>query len=98
MEPIRVYRNINTPDRYFGLELADACALLLAFFAAFMVNREGLFLNGLFLFLVYLGLRALKRGKPPGYLLVLARYVLMSRFKRPPDFESAEACDPAGMR
>lgn len=96
MEPVRVYRNINTPDKFFGLELADGCALLFAFFASFMVNREGLFSNGLFLGLVYLGLRALKQGKPQGYLLVLARYALMSRFKGTPGFDEAEGRDSAG--
>lgn len=90
MEPIRVYRNLNTPDKFFGLELADGCALLFVFFAAFMVNREGLFSNGVFLLLVYLGLRAIKRGKPQGYVLVLARYILMSRFKGVPAFGEAE--------
>ncbi len=95
---MRVYRNINAPDKFFGLELADGCALLLVFFAAFMVNREGLFSNGLLLVLVYLGLRALKRNKPQGYLLVLARHVLMSRFKRAPGFEEVEVCETGGSR
>ena len=98
MEPIRVYRNLNTPDKFFGLELADGCALLFVFFAAFMVNREGLFSNGVLLLLVYLGLRALKRGKPQGYLLVLGRYVLMSRFKGVPAFGEAERSGPGGSR
>ena len=39
---------------------------------------------------LYLGLRTLKRGKPDGYMLVLSRFVLMSRFKRAPGFEEAE--------
>ena len=95
---MRVYRNINTSDKFFGLELADGCALLFVFFAAFMVNREGLFSNGLVLLLVYFGLRALKRGKPHGYLLVLTRYVLMSRFKRAPAFGDAELVDAGGSR
>lgn len=91
METIRVYRNINGVDKFLGLELADGCLLLLTFFLAFMVNRNGLFTNAGVLVLVYLGLRALKRGKPDGYLLVLTRFILMSRFKRPPGFEEAEA-------
>lgn len=90
---MRVYRNINTPDKFFGLELADGCALMFVFFAAFMVNREGLFSNGLVLLIVYLGIRTLKRGKPHGYLLVLTRYVLMSCFKRVPAFGDAELAD-----
>lgn len=98
MEAVRVYRNINTADKFFGLELADGCALVLVFFAAFMVNREGLFSNGLLLVLAYLGLRALKRGKPQGYLLALSRHVLMSRFKRPAGFEDAEVCQPGETR
>lgn len=91
METIRVYRNLNGVDKFLGLELADGCLLLLTFFLAFLVNRNGLFANAALLVLVYLGLRALKRGKPDGYLLVLTRFVLMSRFKRTPGFEEAEA-------
>lgn len=90
MEAIRVYRNINSADKLFGLEMADGCLLLLTFFLAFMVNKNGLFMNLLLLALVYVGLRALKRGKPDGYLLVLGRYVLMSRFKRTTGYEEAE--------
>ena len=44
----------------------------------------------LLLLAIYFGLRVLKRGKPDGYMLVLARFVLMSRFKRAPGFEEAE--------
>jgi len=90
MDYIKVYRNINAGDKFLGLELADGCILLLAFFLAFMVNREGLFTNAILLVTLYFGLRTLKRGKPDGYMLVLARFVLMSRFKRAPGFEEAE--------
>ncbi|MFH2201793.1 MAG: hypothetical protein ABIJ96_01625 [Elusimicrobiota bacterium] len=82
MNTLRVYRNINAKNKFMGLELVDGRILLLIFFGAFMLNKEGLFLNFLFLIGAYLGLRALKRGKPDGYLLCLTRYVLMSRFKR----------------
>jgi hypothetical protein len=90
METIRVYRNINSADKLLGLEMVDGGVLLLTFFLAFMVNKNGLFTNLLLLVLVYVGLRALKRGKPDGYLLVLGRYVLMSRFKRTTGYEEAE--------
>ena len=90
MDTIKVYRNINAVDKFLGMELADGCILLLAFFLAFMVNREGLFTNAALLLALYFGLRTLKRGKPDGYMLVLARFVLMSRFKRAPGFEEAE--------
>ena len=90
MDTIKVYRNINAVDKFLGMELADGCILLLAFFLAFMVNREGLFTNAILLLAIYFGLRTLKRGKPDGYMLVLARFVLMSRFKRAPGFEEAE--------
>jgi hypothetical protein len=90
MEAIRVYRNLNSADKLFGLELADGGILLVTFFVAFMVNKNGLFSNLALLVVVYFGLRALKRGKPDGYLLVLGRYVLMSRFKRPASYEEAE--------
>jgi len=98
METIRVYRNINLVDKFFGLELVDGCILLLTFFAAFSVNREGLFSNGLLLLLVYLGLRALKRGKPDGYMLVLCRHVLASRFKRTAAFDACESLIPLERR
>lgn len=91
MKSVRVYRNINSVDKFLGLELADGCVLLLAFFVVFMVNRNGLFSNGLVLTLVYFGLRGLKRGKPDGYLLALTRYVLVSRFKRSAKLDEAEA-------
>ncbi|MDD5658242.1 MAG: hypothetical protein PHF00_13405 [Elusimicrobia bacterium] len=90
MDTIKVYRNINAGDKFLGLEFADGCVLLLAFCLAFMVNREGLLVNAVLLLAVYLGLRAFKRGKPDGYMLVLARFVLMSRFKRAPGFEEVE--------
>jgi hypothetical protein len=90
METIRVYRNINSADKLFGLEMADGGVLLLTFFVAFMVNKNGLFTNLLLLLMVYVGLRAVKRGKPDGYLLVLGRYVLMSRFKKTTGYEEAE--------
>ncbi len=91
METIKVYRNLNGVDRFLGLELADGCVLLVTFFLAFLLNRNALFTNIGVLLLVYLGLRALKRGKPDGYILVLTRFVLSSRFKRPPGYEEAEA-------
>jgi hypothetical protein len=90
MESIKVYRNLNIADKLFGLELADGAIMLLAFFVIFMVNREGLFTNGVLLVALYFGLRALKRGKPDGYMLVLVRFLLMSRFKRRTGFEEAE--------
>lgn len=98
MEAIRVYRNVNAVDKFLGLELADGCILLFTFFMAFLVNREGLFTNGLVLVLVYFGLRTLKRGRPDGYMLVLSRYVLMSRFKRAPAFSECEALKPLGQK
>jgi len=94
MDTIRVYRNINSVDKFLGLELVDGCVLLLTFFTTFSINREGLFSNGLLLLLTYLGLRIMKRGKPAGYMLVLSRYVLMSRFKRAPAFAECEALRP----
>jgi len=90
METIRVYRNINSADKLFGLEMADGAVLLLTFFVAFMVDKNGLFTNLTLLLAVYVGLRAVKRGKPDGYMLVLGRYVLMSRFKRTTGYEEAE--------
>jgi len=90
MEPIKVYRNLNSADKFLGLELGDGAALLLIFFLAFLFNRNGLFVNTAVLFLAYWGLRAVKRGKPEGYLLVALRYVLAGRFKRIGRFDESE--------
>ena len=91
MESVKVYRSVNTGDRFFGLELADGVVLLLVFFLAFSFNREGLFVNGVILLLSYFGLRALKRNKPEGYVLDLTRYVLASRFKAVCAFDETES-------
>jgi len=90
MENVKVYRSINSGDRFFGLELADGVLLLLVFFLAFSFNREGLLVNGVILLLSYFGLRALKRNKPEGYVLDLTRYVLASRFKAVTAFDETE--------
>lgn len=90
MESVRVYRSVNAGDRVFGLELADGVVLLLVFFLAFSFNREGLFSNALVLLAAYFGIRALKRNKPEGYVLDLARYVLASRFKAVTRFDEGE--------
>lgn len=90
MESVRVYRSVNNTDRFFGLELADGAVMLLVFFFAFMFNRESLFVNAGVLVLAYFGLRALKRNKPEGYVLDLARYVLASRFKGIGAFDETE--------
>lgn len=91
METIRVYRNVNAADKLLGLELADGAVLVLVFFLAFTLNKNGLFSNLAALAAVYAGLRALKRGKPDGYMLALVRYVLAGRFKRVTGYEEAEA-------
>jgi len=91
MENVKVYRSINSGDRFFGLELADGVLLLLVFFLAFSFNREGLLVNGVILLLSYFGLRALKRNKPEGYVLDLTRYVLASRFKAVTAFDETES-------
>ena len=73
MESVKVYRSVNTGDRFFGLELADGVVLLLVFFLAFSFNREGLFSNGLVLVLSYFGIRA------PPLLLGRRAYFLVSK-------------------
>lgn len=98
MESVRIYRNINAADQFFGLELADGGVMLLAFFLAFLFNRKGLFANLLVLVAIYFGLRALKRGKPSGYLLVLSRFVFLSRFKRLPEMNESEAMGTAAIK
>ena len=93
METVRVYRSVSDADRFFGLELADGAVLLLVFFVVFSVNRAGLFGNACVLALVYVGLRALKHGKPAGHVLSLTRYALASPFRRGAGHEDAEAAD-----
>ncbi|UPT74995.1 MAG: hypothetical protein M0D55_04580 [Elusimicrobiota bacterium] len=93
MESVKVYRSVNSGDRFFGLELADGAVLLLVFFFTFSFNREGLFGNGVVLLLAYFGIRALKRNKPEGYVLDLTRYVLASRFKSVGAFDESESVD-----
>jgi hypothetical protein len=90
MQSVKVYRSVNATDRLFGLELADGAVLLMVFFLAFTFNRTGLLANAAALVLAYVGLRALKRGKPEGYVRDLARHVLTSRFKGVTTFEEAE--------
>jgi len=96
MRSITVYRNVGTPDKFLGMDLADGCVLLLVFTAAFMVNKESLLINGLVLLGAYLGLRALKRGKPEGYLPALARYALSPRFRRVAGTDEDDALPPYG--
>ena len=90
MQVIRVYRNINAKDKFLGLELADGCLLLLVFFLVFSLNKESLFVNALILVTTYFGLRVLKRGKPDGYVLCLARYALTVRFRDRPRFDETD--------
>ncbi len=90
MQPVKIHAHINAPDQILGLELADGAVILLVFFLTFLFNRRGLFLNLLILALVYFALRLLKRGKPSGYLLVLFRFLLLSRFRRLPEPEEEE--------
>lgn len=86
-----MYRSVSDADRFFGLELADGAVLLLVFFVAFSVNRAGLFSNVCVLALVYVGLRALKRGKPAGHVLSLTRYALSSPFRRGAGHDDSES-------
>jgi len=90
MKPIAIYRNINTPDKFFGLELADWFFIIALFVVVFGFNREGLFLNSAILAIAYLALCALKRGRPAGYLICLLCFALSPRFKRLPDLEEPD--------
>lgn len=96
MESVKVYRSVNTTDRFLGMELADIAVLLLVFFVAFNVNGESLFVNFAVVLLAYVGLRVLKRNKPDGYVLDLTRYVLASRFKAVALFDDAESLREEG--
>ena len=71
---VKVYRNIATPILFFGLELADCIGVFGVFLAVFYVS-DRLFVNLCFVAAAYVFLRLLKKGKPPGYTLHLARFL-----------------------
>ena len=75
---VKVYRNINTPILFFGLELADCIGVFAVFLAVFYVS-DHLFLNLFFVAGAYISLRLLKKGKPAGYTTHLVKFLLGSK-------------------
>lgn len=70
----KVHRNIELPQQWAGLEIADL--LLLGLIGALLVffNARGLGWNALAVVVTYIGLRIAKRGKPEGWLTAVARF------------------------
>lgn len=86
----RVYRNVELRQELLGLEPFDALGLGALGWLLMVLNRHSLGLNLLALALAYVGVRAAKRGQPPGHTTALVRFYL----RRP--FFSAAADDREG--
>lgn len=91
---VKVYRNINTPILFFGLELADCIAVFGVFLAVFYVSNR-LFLNLIFVAGAYVSLRLLKKGKPVGYTTHLVKFLLSTKDRavRPEVSDGPYPCD-----
>jgi hypothetical protein len=88
----RVYRNVELPQEWLGLEPFDALSVITLGWLLMLVNRQAVGWNALALVLAYVGLRLFKRRKPEGYSRSLLRFYL----RRP--FFSAAAPDREGAR
>jgi hypothetical protein len=87
---VKVYRNIDLRQTLFGVEAPDFFVLGALFAVLIIVNNRGFGLNMLIELCAYVGLRAVKRGKPDGWSTAIAKFYL-----RPP-FYSAAARDVVG--
>jgi len=74
---IKVYRNIATPILFFGLEIVDCMGVFIVFLGVFFVS-DHLFINLLIVTGTYFSVRLLKKGKPAGYTLHLAKFLMSS--------------------
>jgi len=72
---VKVYRNIATPILFFGLELVDCVAVFVVFLGVFYVS-DHMLLNLLIVACAYFSLRFIKKGKPAGYTLSLAKFLV----------------------
>lgn len=81
----RVYRNVELPQEWFGLEPFDLLGLGAFGFVLMEVNRHAAGWNLLAVLVGYGAMRVLKRGKPEGYTLSLLRFF----FARKPFFSAA---------
>jgi hypothetical protein len=86
----KVYRNVELPQQWLGLEPFDALGVITLGWLLMLVNRGGMGWNLLVLLGAYAALRVGKRGKPEGFTRSLVRHYL----RRP--FFSAAAPDREG--
>jgi len=76
----RVYRNVELPQQWLGLEPFDALGVITLGWLLMLVNRAGMGWNALLLVLTYAGLRLGKRGKPEGFTRSVVRHYLRRPF------------------
>jgi hypothetical protein len=76
----RVYRNIDLPQEWLGLEPFDALGLGAVAWLLMLVNRGGLGWNLVALGVAYATVRVAKRGKPEGHTTTLIRFYVRSPF------------------
>jgi hypothetical protein len=74
----RCYRTLDKPITVFGLEIEDLCGVVLAAGALLFLTRPILGIGGGLA--AWAGLRALKAGKPPGYVFEQAYRAGLLRF------------------
>src|SRR5262245_45459855 len=72
----RVYRNVELPQQWLGLEPFDALGVITLGWFLMLVNRGAVGLNLLVLVLAYGAVRIGKRGKPEGFTRSLIRHYL----------------------
>ena len=75
----KVYRNVERRQEWLGLEPFDALALGALLWVLMLLYRNALGWDSLIMVSAWVGLRVLKRGKPPGYSTALARFYLVRR-------------------
>jgi hypothetical protein len=89
MDRAPVFRNLDRRQEWLGLEPGDLFVLASVGWLLMMLAPRAFAWNALIVIGCAIALRIAKRGKPPGYLLALARFYLVRR--RP--FHSAAAPD-----
>jgi hypothetical protein len=84
-----VFRNLDRRQEWLGLEPADLFVLAAVGWLLMMIAPRAFAWNLLIVVAAAVALRLIKRGKPTGYLVALARFYVIRR--RP--FRSAGAAD-----
>ena len=75
----KVYRNVELRQEWLGLEPFDALALGALVWVLMLLYSHALGWNLLILVSAWVGLRLLKRGRPPGFTTALVRFYLVRR-------------------